>query len=375
MENNQQEDLKMDDIFTGGPVIDIEEDAEILFQEESQEENNNPPEVDAEGDKPDETKNDSLENVVGDESQEQEDNNDNPNNDDNPSPNIFSSLAALLKEKNLLSSPDIDIKTEEDFVNAFKGQIEQNEYLDLTDSQKAYLKALRDGVPDEDIKKHISTSEQLDSITEEKIEEDSVLRQRIIYNDLLNKGFTQEKAIKFVERSVKMEVDTEDAKEALESIKNFKKESFKKQQEEQLKQKQEREKVSLQRVERIKNKIKNTEEIIKGYKISDNIKESMEKNMFDITNVTEDGTEENSLMKYARENKDDFDLKLYYLFTITNGFQDFSTIEKTKNSKILNDLEKAIKSNTRIKDPSIPAYLQDSESYDIEIKGHELVID
>lgn len=380
----EEKKLNMDDIFGDAPVVDIEQDAAHLFEDEVEiedlkggdkpegDESGNTDPQPKEGKQPDETDEDSLESVVGDKGQEDVKDTDNKSgdNDDDPSPNIFSSLAALLKEKNLLSSPDSEIETEEDFVNAFKKQIESSEYSDLTDRQKEYLKALREGIPEEDVKQHISNVEQLNSITEDVIKEDANLRQRLIYNDLLNKGFSEEKAAKHVQRSVQMEEDLEDAKDALESIKQYNQAQFDKQKE-TLAQKKEREaKEQEQRVKRIKDKIKSTEEIIKGYKISDNVKEKIEQNMFKIVGKNENGVEENSLMKYARENKDDFDLKLYYLFTITNGFQDFSSIEKTKNTKILSDLERAMKSSTKIKDPSTPTYLQDPESY-IDIQGHE----
>lgn len=381
MEENK---LNMDDIFSDAPIIDIEQEAAHLFDdgEEIEEVKGDEPKSEEGKDepkeeKPDETDNDSLESVVGDKGQEDSKDTDDKSgdNDDDPSPNIFSSLAALLKEKELLSSPDSEIETEEDFVNAFRKQIESSEYADLTDKQKEYLQALREGIPEEEVKQHLTNVEQLNSITEDVITEDANLRQRLIYNDLLNKGFTEEKAAKHVQRSVQMEADLEDAKEALESIKQYNEAQFNKQKETLAQQKERKQKEEEQRNKRIKEKIKSTEEIIKGYKISDGVKEKIENNMFKIVNTNEDGVEENSLMKYARENKEDFDLKLYYLFTITNGFQDFSSIEKTKNTKILSDLERAMKSSTKIKDPSAPAYLQDPESYDVEILGHDIVDD
>jgi hypothetical protein len=367
------ENINMD-IFGEVPYIEMDEGNDFLFTEDQEEDiiiEDNKEKVTVtknEGEDPEEVVDDNQ-----DEDDAEVESDDNSVEDS--SPNLFSSLTALLVEKGLITSAESNIEDEDSFIDLFKNEIKKNEFSDLTESQKTYLENLRKGVPEEEIKENIKTVSQLESITDDMIAENSDLRQRIIYNDLITKGFSEEKALKFLKRSIELEADVEDAKESLESLKIQNKDSFQKRAEQIEKERIETEKSEKQRIENIKKKIKTTTEIIKDFKITDNVKEQVEKNMFSIVGKDPKGNDENALMKYARENKDDFELKLYYLYTITKGFENFDIIEKSKNSKVVSDLERALRSNTRIKDSGTPTYLQDPDSYSIEIAGHDLVLD
>ncbi len=348
-------------LFTDPPT---DEEVDDPTSQESTEDNNE----DNTGEQTSTQVEDPVKSVAGEQTETEEDADD--------SPSLFSSLATLLKDKGLISSELSDNISEEDFVDMFKNEITKNELSDLNDLQKKYLQDLRDGVPEETVKQEIQQTSQLDSITDEMIESDENLRQRIIYNDFLNRGYSEEKALKYMKRSVDLKEDLADAKDALQSIKEHTKERFDKEKQKVIDKKKAKEQEDNKRIENIKKKIKETDEIIKNFKISDNIKEQVQKNMFDIVDKNPDtGEDENSLMKYARENKDDFELKLYYLYTITKGFQNFDVIEKSKNSKVISNLEKAMRSNTRIKDNGDPIYKQDPDSYGIDIAGHEIVTD
>lgn len=52
------------------------------------------------------------------------------------------------------------------------------------------------------------------------------------------------------------------------------------------------------------------------------------------------GELENKLMKSRREDPLNFDLKLYYLYELTNGFSSFKNIVNNTKSKAVKDLEK-----------------------------------
>lgn len=383
---SKEEDLNMD-LFSEEPVVDMtdSEGLEYLFQEgadegddiDSPEEENNDETITNEDDQ----ETDDSEVVVGDENSEEaeevDDDSDEESADDTSSNvNLFNSLAALLAEKGLLSSVNSDssIETEDDFISLFKNEIKTSEYSDLTDSQKQYLEQLREGIPHQKIEKDLYDSSRLESITEDVINEDADLRQRIIFQDLINKGFTEERARKNLQRSIELEQDAEDAMEALESIKSYEANRVEKENLSIKEQNALRSDQESKRLESLKKRIKSTDEVIKNFKITDAVKEKVEKNMFDVVGTDpETNRQENSLLKYRRENPEDFEHKLYYLFTITNGFQNFDSLVKNTKSQALKDLEKAVRSNTAIKDPGSPAYLQDPDSYSIDISGHEVV--
>jgi DNA repair ATPase RecN len=60
----------------------------------------------------------------------------------------------------------------------------------------------------------------------EESEKGEQLRRNLIYQDFLNKGYTPEKAQKFTERTIDAGTDVEDAREALQSNKEFFQEAY-----------------------------------------------------------------------------------------------------------------------------------------------------
>jgi len=377
-----EDNLNMD-LFNDAPIVDIGADEinPFLEIEDEQDENNTDIETSEENDTI--TDEDQLdpESVVGNEDSqdeaEDESTQDNDVENSSSDPNLFNSITALLVEKGLLSvDSDIKVEDEDAFVNLFKQEIEKTQDSKFNDVQKEYLSKLEKGIPQAVIEKNNSEIAQLDTITEDNLKEDENLRQRVIYQDYVNRGYSDEKARKLLQRSIELEEDVTDSLEAMTSIKEAAKTRIEAEEAKLAEQNTKAKDAEEARIAKIKDKIKKTPEVIKDFKITDNVRNKVEKNMFDIVSKNpETNTPENSLMKSRRENQEDFDFKLYYLYTITNGFENFDALTKTTNSKVVKDLERAFKSNTRIKDPGSPAYLQDPESYSIDIVGHDIVVD
>ena len=76
-----------------------------------------------------------------------------------------------------------------------------------------------------DIRKYENTLSYLNEVSEDKLKEETTegeeLRKRLIYQDYINRGFSQERATKEVKRSIDSGNDIEDAKEALNSNKEY----------------------------------------------------------------------------------------------------------------------------------------------------------
>lgn len=296
--------------------------------------------------------------------------------DSSSDPNFFNSLTALLSEKGLISTTESEVTDEDSFVELFKKEIKKSEYSDLTEEQRYYLDNLRNGVPEKKLETDLIAIRDLNSITEEVIQEDGDLRQRIIYQDFINKGYNDDRARKYLQRSIDLGTDVEDATDAMASIRKFTEANIAAENQRIADEQKALKEAEENRIKGIKSKILSTDEVIKGYKISSAVKEKIQKNMFDIVDVNPNTKQnENALMKYRRENPEDFDVKLYYMFTITDGFKNFDSLIKNTKSKALKDLKTAMESSTKITDPGSPAYLQDPESYSIEISGHDIVVD
>ena len=125
----------------------------------------------------------------------------------------------------------------------------------------------------------------------------------------------------------------------------------------------------------LKDKIFNTNEIIAGYNISEEVKKKVYDTMMTPVSIhPETQKQENELMKFQRENPQDFTHKLYYLFSITNGFQDFSYFTNKEKSNSVNQLENALRNSTHVSGGGDPSFIDDPNSSFLDIKD-ELVID
>lgn len=140
-------------------------------------------------------------------------------------PKFFSSIAEAFAEEGILPNLDDEtiknIKTPEDFRKAI------DEYLrsELDEQQQRVAKALDYNVEPDTIKYYENMSQYLNSIDNALIGENGQrgeqLRQRLIFQDYINRGFPKSRAEKEVLKSFKNGTDIDDAKEALEGCKQF----------------------------------------------------------------------------------------------------------------------------------------------------------
>lgn len=210
----------MEDLgFDIGGILS-EEEANKLFEEQEQEETtateneNVPAEEHNEVDEPEE---------VGSEEIEEEEDAVNLNSDGS-SPNVYSSIANALKEDGIF--PDFEdselssISTPEDFAEL----IEKTVASRLDDRQRRIEEAIGNGVAPDTIRSYENSIQYLNSINEEALstegDDGEALRRQLIYNDLINRGFSHERALRSVDKSVDSGSDIDDAKDALESLKD-----------------------------------------------------------------------------------------------------------------------------------------------------------
>ena len=144
---------------------------------------------------------------------------------DGSSPNVYSSIANALKNDGIF--PDFEdkeisaVKTPEDFAELFEKAITAR----LDERTRRVDSALGNGARPDDVKMYEQTLAYLDSVTDEAIESETEngenLRKQLIYNDLLNRGYSHEKAVREVDKSFKSGSDIEDAKDALAALNKF----------------------------------------------------------------------------------------------------------------------------------------------------------
>lgn len=362
----------------GMDLFDIDLEQLGLSEEETEDINTNQDDLEDEPENNDLNEdNEDPEEVVKDKETEEEEEPESDKPSETTSPDLYKSLVTVLADEGVLSEVDSEkeIKSIDDVIELVKGEIKRQEFSDLNDLQKEALEAYRAGIPVERFNKQKEVETRLNEIDEESIATDENLRKQLIFQEFKTKGFSDEKAAKLTKRSFEADEDVEDAKAALNSLKENLKEKF---ESEKLELEKERQKILKQEQERqtnIKNKVFGTDEIIKGYKINEGLKKKIFSEIYNPTNINPDnGKKENNLMKYQRENPEDFMHKLYYLWTATKGFENFEYFQNKERSNGIKDLENALKQSSHVRGGGDPSFIDDPNSFDFNI-GDELVID
>lgn len=287
---------------------------------------------------------------------------------DDDSPTLYSSFASVLHEQGLLPSLNLDenkITSVEDLSNAFKSEIDNQVKSYITEKlgEDGY-DALEKGISLAEYQAHQDNVQTLDTVTEDALAKDLELSKKVILQDYMNQGMSQDRALRILKKSIDLGEDSvlEDAKESLTSLKAFEAKRLESLKEERAKQaelqRQKQEKIDND----LKNSIYNSDEIIKGMKLTKNLKDRVYKSITEVVGQSPDGTMENKFMRDRRENPIEFDTKLYYLYELTNGFQDFSKVVSKAQTSALSELEKNLR-RTKFEGSGNPAYLDDPESY------------
>lgn len=372
--------LNEDFILSGEEMVDIEG----LFTEDSQEETKTEESVNTEEKK--ETTEEEIVDVenlfdtpegVGSEdkdNQEKEDTNSEKDDGTSPKTNFYSSIASALKDEGIF--PDLDDETlksinePEDFAEAVEKQIQAR----LDERQRRIDAALNADIEPEEIKKYENTLSYLDSIKEEDItaenDKGEMLRQKLIYQDFRNRGYSDARAQREVQKSLNAGTDVEDAKEALEENRKYFTESY----QELIKEAQEEAKAEERRVkeqaEKLKKVMLEDKEVFEGIPLDKVTRQKAFDNIAKPVFKTEDGEYLTTIGKYERDNPVEFKKYLSVLFTLTDGFKNLDGLVKGKVKKevkqSLRELEHKLSSSSR-SSAGNPRYVggieEDNESY------------
>ena len=228
--------LSMDNILTGDEAASLFEDSSTEATTPPAKEEKTSPEENGETKEnkdtttevnPDTLFDEEEPESVGSEEQNKEKEKDTTSDGNGTSPetNFYSSIASALKEEGIF--PDLDDKEVEDVKEAedFRDLIDRQIQAGLEEAQKRVFDALNAGVEPNVIKQYENTLGYLNSITEEQINDESekgeTLRKNLLQQDFMNRGYSQERAIKMTEKLFASGEDIEEAKQALQGNKDF----------------------------------------------------------------------------------------------------------------------------------------------------------
>lgn len=312
---------------------------------------------------------------VGSEEDKQDKDKDTPSDKDGTSPNsnFYSSIAKALVDESIL--PDLDddtiesIKGPEDFAEAIEKQIQAR----LDERQRRIDAALNADVEPEEVRRYENALSYLDSITEEAIKDEAdkgeTLRKQLIFQDFINRGYSKERASREVQKSFNAGTDIEDAKEALESNKEY----FTNQYNDLVREAQEEAKADQKRIKEeaaaLKKSLLEDKEVITGVTLDKRVRQLAYDNITKPVAKTEDGEYLTAIQKYENDNPVEFKKKLAVLFTVTDGFKNIDSLVKGKVKRevksSLRELEHKLSNTHRpTGDPKFVGGIEeDTESY------------
>ena len=364
-----EEELSMDNILSADEIEGLFEDQEIQDTQPEENEENTDENQENNNKETEETTEVTTENTsekpegVGSEDniEEQEDTTSNKSGS-SPKNNFYSSIAKAFAEEGIF--PDLDdesaskIKTPEEFRDLIEDRIKS----ELDERQKRVDEALNAGVEPSDIRKYENTISYLDSIKDETItsenEEGEKLRKQLIYQDFVNRGYSQERATREVKKSFDAGTDIEDAKEALKSNLEFFQgqydnliEEAKAEEEKEIKQRKEQ-------AEKLKKSILEDKEVFGELSIDkktrQKIFDNISKPVYKDPNTGQIFT---ALQKYEMENRTDFLKNVSLVFTLTDGFKNLDGLIKGKVKKEvkkgIRELENVLNNTARTSDGNL----------------------
>lgn len=260
--------------------------------------------------------------------------------DENP----YSLFAQALKGDGLFQFLDNDavgkITDADSFIEAFNNEIDAR----LDEETKKYKEAIQSGMEPSVIAQYQNTIQRLESISDEAIDDESEqganLRRTLLLRDYLNRGFSEERAKKQVERIMSSGTDKEDAKDALESIKDY----FRGKYQEQLDFKKqealaERQKLK-QETEDFKKAVLEKDKLFEDIPIDKATRKKAFDAMTRVVRTNEDGEELTAVQLYADEHPVEFRTALGIVWALTDGFTKMGNLlQKSVNKKVNKNLQ------------------------------------
>lgn len=351
------EGLSLDNIMTG------EEAANLFSQEQESTEEN---EVETPKDKEEKENKEATEVVdvnslfteepesvgSGDNNKEKED----TTSKEGTSPNFYSSIAKTFAEDGVFQNLDEEALSKVNDAESFLDLVEQQVQSKLDEKQKRIDQALNAGIEPTQIQRFENNMKILNSITEDSISEEGEkgenLRKNIIYEDYIQKGFSKERAIKAVERSIAAGTDVEDAKEALQSCKDQVNKAYNDAIKKAEEEKANEEKELKEQAEALKKSILSDKKPFGDLEID----KSTRQRVFDaiskpVFTDPETGERLTALQKYEADNHNDFMKYVGLTYVLTDGFKSLDGLVKGKVKKevgkSLKELEHTLNNTAR----------------------------
>ena len=381
------EDLSIDNILDQGDIDNLFMDNETQETQESQPENKGD-EDNKETPKQEQTTEVNTDDLfvepesVGSEENKEKEGTETEKESTSPNNNFYSSIAKTFAVESIF--PDL---TDDEIKNANSAEalVELiNKQIDsrLDEKQQRVINALDAGIEPDDIRRYENTISYLDSIDEDKLNaetpEGEELRKRLIYQDYINRKFSPERANREVQRSIDSGNDINDAKEALQSNKEFFNDQYNDLLQKAKEEEQKFEKERKQQAEQLKKSIIEDKNLFGDLELNKSVRQKIFDNISKPVYKDEDsGAYITALQKYQKENPNDFLKNVSTIFTLTDGFKNIDKLVAKKASKEIRkgfrELENTLSNTQRNSDGSLN-FVGGTNDEESMFKGYKLDI-
>ena len=384
------EDLSIDNILDQGDIDNLFMDNETQETQETQESQpeNKGDEDNKETPKQEQTTEVNTDDLfvepesVGSEENKEKEGTETEKESTSPNNNFYSSIAKTFAVESIF--PDL---TDDEIKNANSAEalVELiNKQIDsrLDEKQQRVINALDAGIEPDDIRRYENTISYLDSIDEDKLNaetpEGEELRKRLIYQDYINRKFSPERANREVQRSIDSGNDITDAKEALQSNKEFFNDQYNDLLQKAKEEEQKFEKERKQQAEQLKKSIIEDKNLFGDLELNKSVRQKIFDNISKPVYKDEDsGAYITALQKYQKENPNDFLKNVSTIFTLTDGFKNIDKLVAKKANKEIRkgfrELENTLSNTQRNSDGSLN-FVGGTNDEESMFKGYKLDI-
>lgn len=298
-----------------------------------------------------------------------------PKSEGGSSQNFYSSITSALAEEGVF--PDLDeeyinsVQSPEDFIRVINEEVSKR----FDERQKRIDAALNYNVEPSIIQHLESSIQTLSSITEETLKdegEDGVnIRKALIVQDLKNKGYSEERIQKELNKSLNAGTDIEDAFYAYNSLAEYYNNAYKDTIEEHKKAEEERVRSLQERAKQIHNHFYNKDSFMEELGVDKHTIDLAFNNYASPAFVdSTTGRKMTAMEKAATEDELGFIRGMSIAFTLTDGFKNLSrlangTVKKQVKAK-LKDLEGKLNTSVNFSNGNysfVTSVKEDPESY------------
>lgn len=286
---------------------------------------------------------------------------------------FYSSIAKMMQEDGIL--PDV---TDEEIANvldpeSMSAAIKKQISTQMSLQTKRVTEALNYDADIDQVREYEMTLQVLDGIdakTLENSDDDTIkLRNDLVYQDYINRGFSEQKALKELKKSIQAGTIVEDAQEALESNKTFYKNAYAKLLSDA---KKDAENKAAQRealIKKLEDDILSDNGFFKALELDDATRKKIAKVLTSPTFRKKDGTVESELQHYYTENQQEWAKYMGLFYVMTDGFKNINKLigkrVKAEKKKGLQRLDDLLNSTSRKPDGSLNLVsgVGDAETY------------